>query len=146
MATDRLRSLQFLDKLQGHVEHVVALLRFDHVTLTKQCTKVLKTIRQKLELDLQVRMPIHNTTDSADQSLVVLIYRVLQEARDAGLITHSILNGPLISASSPQLELAGKVLEKFLVTYNLEALLSNFNSLPRTTRALSGLVPNHWHT
>ena len=115
---------------------MVDLLRVDYVTLMKQSTKLLKTTRQKLELDLQVRMPVQDTIDSADQSLVITVYRVLQEVRDAGLATHSIRNGPLITASSPQLELAGKVLEKFLTTYNSEVHLSKFNSLPRTARAL----------
>ena len=36
-------------------------------------------------------------------------------------------------------------MQKFLGTYRPQDLITNFNALPRPTRAPSGLVPNHWN-
>ena len=45
----------------------------------------------------------------------------------------------------PHFKVAGEEMQKFLGTYRPRDLISNFNALPRRTRAPSGLVPNHWN-
>lgn len=36
-------------------------------------------------------------------------------------------------------------MQKFLITYRPQDLISNFNALPRHARWPSGVVPNHWN-
>ena len=74
-----LTNLQFLAMLEAHLPQVTQRLQFDYITLTKQCAKLLKTIRQQLELKFQVTYPRIPTEDSADQTLTWVVMQILEE-------------------------------------------------------------------
>lgn len=74
-----LTNLQFLAMLEANLPQVTQRLQFDYITLTKQCAKLLKTIRQQLELQLQVSYPRIPTEDSADQTLTWVVMQILEE-------------------------------------------------------------------
>ncbi|KAL8756937.1 MAG: hypothetical protein Q9199_002580 [Rusavskia elegans] len=46
-------NLQFLAMLEANLPRITRRLRFDHITLTKQCAKLLKDIRQQIMLHQQ---------------------------------------------------------------------------------------------
>lgn len=74
-----LTNLQFLAMLEANLPRVTQRLQFDYVTLTKQCAKLLKTIRQQLELQVQIAYPRVPTEDSADQTLTWVVMQLLEE-------------------------------------------------------------------
>ena len=74
-----LTNLQFLAMLEAHLPQVTQRLQFDYITLTKQCAKLLKTIRQQLEIKFQVAYPRIPTEDSADQTLTWVVMQILEE-------------------------------------------------------------------
>ena len=74
-----LTNLQFLAMLEANLPRTTQRLRFDYVTLTKQCVKLLKTIRQQLELQFQVTYLRVPTEDSADQTLTWVVMQMLEE-------------------------------------------------------------------
>ncbi len=74
-----LTNLQFLAMLEANLPRVTQRLQFDYITLTKQCAKLLKTIRQQLELKFQTFYPRIPTEDSADQTLTWVVMQVLEE-------------------------------------------------------------------
>ena len=74
-----LTNLQFLAMLEAHLPQVTQRLQFDYITLTKQCAKLLKTIRQQLEMKSQVAYPRIPTEDSADQTLTWVVMQILEE-------------------------------------------------------------------
>lgn len=61
---------------------MVQRLKYDYVTLTRQCVKLLKTIRQYINLKLGVHYPRIPTEDSADQTLTWVVYSILEEHND----------------------------------------------------------------
>lgn len=74
-----LTNLQFLAMLEANLPRVTQRLKFDYVTLTKQCAKLLKTIRQRLELQFQLAYLRVPTEDSADQTLTWVVMQALEE-------------------------------------------------------------------
>ena len=74
-----LTNLQFLAMLEANLPRVTQRLQFDYITLTKQCAKLLKTIRQQLELKFQTSYLRIPTEDSADQTLTWVVMQVLEE-------------------------------------------------------------------
>ena len=74
-----LTNLQFLAMLEANLPQVTQRLQFDYITLTKQCAKLLKTIRQQLEMKFQVAYPRIPTEDSADQTLTWVVLQMLEE-------------------------------------------------------------------
>ena len=74
-----LTNLQYLAMLEATLPRVTQRLQFDYVTLTKQCAKLLKTIRQQLELQVQAVYPRIPTEDSADQTLTWVVMQILEE-------------------------------------------------------------------
>lgn len=74
-----LTNLQFLAILEANLPQVTQRLQFDYITLTKQCVKLLKTIRQQLELQFQVSYQKIPTEDSADQTLTWVVMQILEE-------------------------------------------------------------------
>ena len=74
-----LTNLQFLAMLEAHLPQITQRLQFDYITLTKQCAKLLKTIRQQLEIKFQVTYPRIPTEDSADQTLTWVVMQILEE-------------------------------------------------------------------
>lgn len=82
-ACDRpLTNLQFLAMLEAHLPQVTQRLQFDYITLTKQCAKLLKTIRQQLEIRFKNTYPRIPTEDSADQTLTWVVMLILEENND----------------------------------------------------------------
>ena len=77
-----LTTIQFLSMLESRLPQVTQRLRFDYITLTKQCVKLLKTIRQQLELQFQLTYPRISTEDSADQTLTWVVMQILEENSD----------------------------------------------------------------
>ena len=77
-----LTSLQFLGMLAENLPGVTHRLQFDYITLTKHCAKLLKTIRQQIELQSQIFLPRVPTEDSADQILTFLVMQILEENND----------------------------------------------------------------
>ncbi|KAI4174144.1 MAG: hypothetical protein LQ343_002479 [Gyalolechia ehrenbergii] len=143
--TRPLTNLQFLAMLESELPRVTQRLQFDYITLTKQCVKLLKLIRQRIELQFQVLCPRLSTEDSADQTLTWVVMQILEENNDVALACQSApihAQGHMIG---PQLKVAEEEIQKFLGTYRPQDLISNFNALPRPARAPSGLVPNHWN-
>ena len=74
-----LTNLQFLAMLEAHLPQVTQRLQFDYITMTKQCAKLLKTIRHQLEMRYQVAYPRIPTEDSADQTLTWVVMQILEE-------------------------------------------------------------------
>ena len=74
-----LTNLQFLAMLEANLPQVTQRLRFDYITLTKQCVKLLKTIRQQVEIQFKVAYPRISTEDSADQTLTWVVMQILEE-------------------------------------------------------------------
>ena len=74
-----LTNLQFLAMLEANLPQVTQRLQFDYITLTKQCAKLLKTIRQQLEMKVHVTYPRIPTEDSADQTLTWVVMQILEE-------------------------------------------------------------------
>lgn len=74
-----LTSLQFLSMLEASLPRVTHRLQFDYITLTKQCAKLLKNIRQQVELQVRITYPRIPTEDSADQSLTWVVMQLLEE-------------------------------------------------------------------
>ena len=74
-----LTNLQFLAMLEANLPQVTQRLQFDYITLTKQCAKLLKNIRQQLEMKFQVAYPRISTEDSADQTLTWVVMQILEE-------------------------------------------------------------------
>ncbi len=74
-----LTNRQFLAMLEANLPRVTQRLQFDYVTLTKQCAKLLKTIRQQIELQFQIGYPRVPTEDSADQTLTWVVMQALEE-------------------------------------------------------------------
>lgn len=74
-----LTNLQFLAMLEASLPRVTQRLKFDYITVTKQCAKLLKTIRQQLELQFQLVYPRIPTEDSADQTLTWVVMQLLEE-------------------------------------------------------------------
>ena len=77
-----LTTVQFLSMLESRLPQVTGRLQFDYITLTKQCVKLLKTIRQQLELQFQLTYPRIPTEDSADQTLTWVVMQILEENSD----------------------------------------------------------------
>lgn len=140
-----LTNLQFLAMLEANLPQVTQRLQFDYITLTKQCAKLLKTIRQQLEMKFQVAYPRVPTEDSADQTLTWVVMRILEENNELVAARERDQRGAMAPLVGGQFKVAGEEMEKFLGTYRPRDLISNFNALPRPTRAPSGLVPNHWN-
>lgn len=131
-AQSPLSSLQFLALLKANLPKVNRMLHFDYITLSKQCTKILKDIREQLDLQLGIPTPRQKTEDSVDHALPFLTYEILEESRS-------------MQMPGPKLLLAGGILKIFLSTYKPDVLLRNFNALPRLPLAPSGLVPHTWN-
>ncbi|MCJ1353173.1 MAG: hypothetical protein MMC33_003158 [Icmadophila ericetorum] len=125
----RLTSLQFLHKLKDHSVRAVQLMR----------------LYVRIRLELGITHPVQHTEDSSDQYSAIMVYMILEEVKKAGSSPQNVRGRPLHSATSPQLVVAGETLSKFLATHNAQDLISNFNGLPRTSCAPSGMVPNHWN-
>ena len=137
-----LTDLQFLEKLKRWLSEETPLVRFDYITLTKQCARILKDVRIKLTLELGIQYPVHQTQDSADQTLSLVVLKFMDEVRQGGpLDRNGRQNGP----PNPQLQIASDVMQNFLKTHKPQDIVSNFNALPRNLRAPSGRVPNHWN-
>ena len=64
-----LTNLRFLAILENKLPQITQRLQFDYITLTKHYTKLLKTIRQQLEIQFIALYPRVPTGDSADQTL-----------------------------------------------------------------------------
>ena len=77
-----LTTVQFLSMLESRLPQVTRRLQFDYITLTKQCVKLLKTLRQQLELQFQLIYPRIPTEDSADQTLTWVVMQILEENSD----------------------------------------------------------------
>lgn len=77
-----LTNLQFLAMLEANLPQVTQRLKFDYITLTKQCAKLLKDIRQQITLQFRVVYPRIPTEDSADQTLTWLVMQILEENND----------------------------------------------------------------
>ncbi|KAL8843498.1 MAG: hypothetical protein Q9170_000002 [Blastenia crenularia] len=116
-----LTNLQFLALLETNLPQVTQRLHFNYITLTKQCAKLLKDIRQQIALRYQISYPRIPTENSADQTLTWVVMQILEENSDV------------------------EEVQKFLDSYRPQDLISNFNALPRPSTAPSGLVPNHWN-
>lgn len=65
--------------LEANLPRSTQRLQFDYVTLTKQCAKMLKTIRTQLELQIQIAYPRVSTEDSADQTLTWVVMQMSEE-------------------------------------------------------------------
>ena len=141
----RLTSLQFLEKFKEHSVRAIQLMQFDYITLSRQCTQILKTLRQKIGLKLGIPHAVQNTENSSDQFYAIMVYRILEEVKEARSLTRSATTSALNDSASPQLMVAGQTLSNFLAVYKPQDLISNFNNLLRTPRSPSGMVPNHWH-
>ncbi|KAI4274049.1 MAG: hypothetical protein LQ337_004225, partial [Flavoplaca oasis] len=122
-----LTNLQFLAMLKENIPRITRCLRFDYITLTKQCAKLLKSMRQQIILQLEVTYLLKITDDSVDQTLPFIVV---------------VFPG---SAIGPQLRVAKEEIEKFLGTYKPQHLISNFSILARPARTPSGYVHNHWN-
>ena len=77
-----LTNLQFLAMLEAKLPQVTKRLHFDYITLTKQCAKLLKDIRQQIALQHPVVYPTIPTEDCADQTLTWVVMQVLEENND----------------------------------------------------------------
>lgn len=77
-----LTNLQFLTILEGNLPQVTQRLKFDYITLIKQCAKLLKDTRQQIMLQFRVAYPRIPTKDSADQMLTWLVMQILKEHND----------------------------------------------------------------
>lgn len=75
-------NLQFLAILEANLPRITQRLRFDYITLTKQCAKLLKDIRQQIMLQFGVRYPMISTEDSADQTLTWVVMNILEQNND----------------------------------------------------------------
>lgn len=82
-------NLQFLAILEANLPRITRRLRFDYITLTKQCAKLLKDIRQQIMLQFGVRYPMISTEDSADQTLTWVVMNILEQNNDlVSIILH----------------------------------------------------------
>ncbi|KAL8891101.1 MAG: hypothetical protein Q9192_005786 [Flavoplaca navasiana] len=133
-----LTNLQFLAMLEENIPRITRRLRFDYITMTKQCAK---SMRQQIMLQLGVTYPMRLTDDSVDQTLPLILMGILEENNSLA----SSQWGAQDATIGPQLRVAKEEIEKFLGTYKPQDLISNFNILPRPARTPSGLVPNHWN-
>ncbi|KAL9011045.1 MAG: hypothetical protein Q9173_004081 [Seirophora scorigena] len=140
-----LTNLQFLAILEASLPQVTRRLGFDYITLTKQCVKLLKDIRQRIELQFQLICPRVSTEDSADQTLTLVVLQILEENNDVASAREHAPISTQAHMIGPQFKAAGEEMRRFLGTYRPQDLISNFNALPRPARTPSGLVPNHWN-
>ncbi|KAL9033457.1 MAG: hypothetical protein Q9214_007506, partial [Letrouitia sp. 1 TL-2023] len=140
-----LTNLQFLAMLEANLPQVTQRLKFDYITLTKQCAKLLKDIRQQITLQFQIAYPRIPTEDSADQTLTWLVMQILEENNDMASTLAGVQIPPPIPMVGPQFKVAGEEMQKFLATYQPQDLISNFNALSRPATAPSGLVPSHYN-
>ena len=74
-----LTDMQFLAMLEVNIPRITRLLRFDYITLTKQCAKLLKSMRQQIILQLGVTYPMRLTDDRVDQTLSLIVMGILEE-------------------------------------------------------------------
>ncbi|KAI4174861.1 MAG: hypothetical protein LQ348_006288 [Seirophora lacunosa] len=140
-----LTNLQFLAMLEANLPQVTRRLGFDYITLTKQCVKLLKDIRQRIEWQFQLICPRVSTEDSADQTLTLVVLQILEENNDVASTREHAPIPTQAHMIGPQFKAAGEEMQRFLGTYRPQDLISNFNALPRPARTPSGLVPNHWN-
>ncbi|KAL8800988.1 MAG: hypothetical protein Q9182_004780 [Xanthomendoza sp. 2 TL-2023] len=136
-----LTSFQFLVMLEANLPRVTQRLRFDYMALTKQCVKLLKTIRLQIASQYRVFYPIIPTEDSADQILTWVVMQILEENDDIAPSQPD----PQTPTIGPQLRIAADEMQKFLSIEKPQVLIANFNALPRAPHTPSGLVPNHWN-
>ncbi|KAI4258125.1 MAG: hypothetical protein L6R42_005287, partial [Xanthoria sp. 1 TBL-2021] len=134
-------NLQVLAMLEANLPRITRRLRFDYITLTKQCAKLLKDIRQQIIIHFGVIYPRIPTEDSADQTLTWAVMQLLEQNNDLAS-NQAGAQGLIIG---PQLRVAKEEMKKDLGTYRPQDLTSNFNTLPRPARTPSDRVPNHWN-
>ena len=87
-----LTNLQFLAMLEAKLPRVTQRLQFDYITLTKQCAKLLKSIRLQIELQFQVVYPRIPTEDSADQTLTWVVMQILEENNELVRLPETFAN------------------------------------------------------
>ncbi|KAL8985276.1 MAG: hypothetical protein Q9205_000974 [Flavoplaca limonia] len=134
-----LANLKFLAMLEENIPRITRRLRFDYITLTKQCAKLLKSMRQQIILQLGVTSPLRVTDDSVDQSLPCVVTGILEEINSINQW------GALGTTIGPQLRVAEEEIEKCLGTCKPQDLIPNFSILPCPARTPSDLVTNHWN-
>ena len=86
-----LTSVQYLAMLEAFLPGVNQRLRYDYITMTKHCGRLLKTIRQQLELKLEFTLPRIPTEDSADQTLAFLVMKILEDNNEVVCIYSHLL-------------------------------------------------------
>ena len=95
-----LTNLQFLAMLEANVPQVTQRLKFDYITLTKQCAKLLKDIRRQIQPQFQIAYPRIHTEDSADQTLTWAVMQILEENKGFVRLPQNFLSSNR-SQSSP---------------------------------------------
>lgn len=140
-----LTNLQFLGLLRNHFSYLIPRLQFDYITLTKECAKILKDVRTRIGLELNIQYPRQDTGDSADQTFPLMVMNVLQDTKELATSYRNSARGGGHALIGPQLDIAGEVIQNSIKTSNPSDLIKNFNELPRNPRAPSGMVPNHWN-
>ncbi|KAL8669911.1 MAG: hypothetical protein Q9168_005518 [Polycauliona sp. 1 TL-2023] len=78
-----LTNLQFLAVLEANLPKISRRLRFDYITLTKQCKKLLEDTRERILIqELGNSYPLMTSKDRAEQTLTRIVLRMLKQHSD----------------------------------------------------------------
>lgn len=87
-------------------------IQFDYINLTKNCYLLMKMIRLEIARPLTIQDPIHNLdVDSLKPMSPYLVQQVFHEWKE---IQNSTRRKDELTPQSPRLEVAAKVLKKYL--------------------------------
>ncbi len=109
-ARRKLTPLQFLVRLQEFLPPEVSKLQFDYISLTKRCYMLLKQIHARIGKKLNIVHPLLNHSESTQPMYAIMVFKILKEANE---IQGAGRQGRDPLSQSPQLEIAGNVLNRF---------------------------------
>ena len=123
-----LTPLEFLSQLTNLLPPMVKRLEFDYITLTKDCAKLLKDIRNQFQGFPGKSCPVKRTTNSADQTLPSVVHDALQRLQNDRSINRNTSYGP-------ELQIASSLARSSILTSNPTILVPLFNALSRHPRS-----------
>jgi hypothetical protein len=110
-ARRKLTPLQFLMQLKEFLPSEIPKLQFDYITLTQRCHMLLNQIRLEIQRSLQIEHPLLVHSDSTQPMYAIMVMKILREANEMAGTGRQGRDSP---PQSPQLEVVGSVLKKYL--------------------------------
>jgi hypothetical protein len=109
----QLTPLQLLTHIQNWLPEAMQEMRIDYISLVRTCNVLLKEIRQKITNETRHEYPDQSGGESLDRGLVIMVLSIFHESRDFWEIQDDL--GKKIEELSGQLDIAGEVMEAFVV-------------------------------